>query len=190
MYRGGENWMVGIIVVASILICYGLSIYTPDYYHVTQIGYGKMFMFVIGLFFGYMSKHVKQINYKAVIIILITVIALFFIQKKISFFKIIYKDSIPLIGIPILVSFFTFCEKSNFLIKMFVFFRWLGNLSLELYILHVMFKVTLYYACFELYDFDADIQTRRILIFVSLALSFILCSPIHKAIDKLLLMLK
>ena len=172
--------------MVMIAFCFCLYTLWPSYYKATEIGYGKMFMFVVGLYIGKLSMDGKILSLKALVLIFIIIASLAIAQKYVPFLKIIYKDAIPLIGLPILTRLFLVCDKHDVKHRILDVFRWLGKYSLELYILHVMFKVTLYYACFDVYGLDVDLTTKRFVVVVTLFLSFLLCAPIHKCIDKTL----
>ena len=184
----GNNAGLKTSVIVTVMIAFCFCLYTlwPSYYKATEIGYGKMLMFVIGLYIGKLSMSGKSLNQKDFIFIFILIAALAVAQKHVPFLKIFYKDAIPLVGLPILTCLFMACDKYDGKHRILDVFRWLGKYSLELYILHVMFKVTLYYACFDVYGLDADLTTRRFIVTITLLLSFSLCSPIHRCIDKTL----
>lgn len=158
----------------------GMSIYVPNYYEGISIGVGKIPCFIIGSLCGYYSEK-DRVNLYGIGIVY-TLICIIYASTYhfsrdyiiLSQWSSILEKFLGMTFCALLLSFFAYCHKVQ---PIYRCLRWFGSYTLELYILHLLiFTILGYEEIFGLVP-----MSYRIVIMCLLA--FLLCKPIHYAID-------
>lgn len=172
-----KKLLICILVVFTLLLI--LRYASPDYYKMTELGITKFVIFVIGCYFGYLSKNKINANIYIYYSSMLAIMACFFIGKKWDelFFQSFYETTLRLMTIPLCCICFLLLSKCKQMSFVGVSFRWLGKYSLELYVLHMLFKGLFYSDFVPL----SPVGKGYALFFTSL----ILCCPVHVAIARL-----
>lgn len=161
-----------------------LKIASPDYYKIIKYGLTKMPIFIVGILVGFLSFKELKIKYMPLKILVGGVI--FFLLS-------ISADRVSSL-MPICAMY----EKFYFIVLLCYFMssilpnkvaigyilnplRWLGQYTLEIYILHLLIYSTLFNNFLGI-AFDTTWN-----IVVSISLSIIICSPIHKLIQRVII---
>ena len=166
------NTPLVLLVILEIVMYgmyYGLRHYVPEYWDLVEFGLSKTYIFPVGMYFGYLSKRGTKIS---------TYMLLFFI---ICCGLLFINDFLPetmrtLIGIPLVCILFDCIFRSDNSKVIRKILLWLGNLSLELYLLHVLINFAL--------KGGLGINHSWSMI-IGIVSSLLICSPTSKLIRKI-----
>ena len=158
---GGYLTLV-ILVFAALTIIYRIY---PEYYALTSIGIVKIPFFFVGMWAGQQATEKKELNIYWIIFLFICYVCLF-IWPIMPWLK-LREDLLRILGIVFCSSILLFTDKYK--ARPHFILRWLGEYSLEIYILHLMFM--------SLFQPEDDMGYWSTFLAVGCAL--ILCKPFH-----------
>lgn len=127
-----------IVLLLSILIVFSIKNFFPSYYNQTEIGLTQMPIFIVGIYFGYLSKGQKHFRYDVLFLLFLGImIPIITLMNGVAAD---FENSIHrLLCISILCLLFLWAE--NHINKVYkclkAFFEWFGKYTLEMYILHM-----------------------------------------------------
>lgn len=156
--------------IILLLMMYCIS---SEYWKSTGIWLAQTPAFLMG---GYMMSRIdkgKKVGWKALLTVLSLTAILVICAIKIPFFLPFSRIMVRLCGLIVLCVFLNMFATSQ---KLLAVLRWFGEYSLELYIMHLLF--------FQ--PFKHSYIDSLYLISASIALSLLLCQPVHKMTNKLI----
>ena len=159
--RGGVLFMLMLIIIVITALYYCL----PDYYNKTDIGIVKIPFFIIGAWVGKQSIEDRRISI-IYIGIMVLALVLLYIRPVCSWLS-VREGVFRLVGL-ILSCVLLFYTK-----EFVVFHRvlqWIGQYTLELYILHTMIFSAL----------PNDFANGYVKSFIAIGGAFIICMPVQK----------
>lgn len=159
-------------------IVFGISKMFPEYYQMTVLGLPKISIFIFGCYVGYLAYSHRTINMLLLALLVLPVIYLMGKLKQTdAFFSNPYEDCVRLITIPLCCLALNVITRIKFLKVIMVILRFLGKYSLELFVLHMLMKGSIFNSelglCYPL--------CGALLFF----LSVVLCYPVHLVIDSI-----
>ena len=167
--RGGVIMMLMMI----ILVITALYYCSPDYYKKTSIGIVKIPFFILGAWVGKQSLEEGKMNVLYIGIIIIALILLYL--HPICPWLNVREGVLRLVGL------FFSCVLLFYTEKIVVFHRvlqWIGQYTLELYILHTIFFTAL----------PNDFANGYVKAIIAIGGAFILCVPIHRICTSIVLL--
>ena len=162
----------GLLVLIGIMLFgeFMLQRIFPDYWEIVEFGLTKIYVFPIGMYLGYLSKKGYNVSIFYLIIFLLCCSLFLFCGIMPEAMK-------ALIGIPIVCLLFEKLfnnNNCNWLKRLLV---WLGKLSLEIYLLHVLIN-------FALKDvFGVNHSWSMV---IGICLGLMLCAPCSRIIKRLM----
>lgn len=165
-----------VLSVAVYVIC-ALANYASFFTYSTQIHhFSRVISFIIGMYFGKMAKENKSIN--SCILLLVGILLRIGINRILPFS---YSEfALMLIVVAVLTVIFQVGESYKYFQKVRQGLRWLGNLSLEIYLINYMLREPLrYYGYMKVSD---GTNTDAVLYLVVVLLTIILAQCYHVCI--------
>lgn len=161
--------MISIFVV--FVICNMIKVYNFDYWEKVEIGLSQVPCYFIGILFAYFSNCIQKNLYYLVALVVLGVI---YVVNLV--FNIIPQDYLgPLISVPFFILCFSIlffltasCDRLRWIN---VLYKWFGDYSFELYILHIF----LWFIVKELLKLNS---LWNIVLAVVLAIAFAI--PVHR----------
>lgn len=142
--RAASNILISVLTAAVILLFIGLSFFAPEFYGNTEVALWRTVIFMIGAWFGKTVYKKEKLTYEFYLLIALSIV--FTVLTNISSanpgflwgifdlrFQIVFYPFIVIIPAAGLVSLFDGKLINRGL-------RWLGGISLELYLSHVMLR--------------------------------------------------
>lgn len=169
-----------LLVGFSILLCYVLYRYIPDYYHMVTIGISKTPIFFLGMLIGYFSFHKKAMTLKEIIGggTLLCIMAV--LKTKSDFCVPYYEIAYRLLLMPLTCI----CLKllDNKMLESFL--SWFSRYSLEIYVLQMVMIGTMD-KVFQYLGFQSEYyQIWQTVLAFGIVLA--VCAPVHKGIDRII----
>lgn len=160
-----------LLICISILLCYAVKYYFPNYYEQSSIGLTPLPMFYVGFLFGDLSQRKIGKSLKMMICLCLMVTILYFVDFSVYGIGFIVHH---LFGILLVCFFFKLLidNKVNLMLRAF---DWLGKYTLELYILHIYYWFIIKGVCHYGAMFN---------IITAVILSLLTCVPVHALINK------
>lgn len=169
-----------LLVGFSILICYGLYRYAPDYYHMVNIGISKTPIFFLGMLIGYFSFHKEAMSLKYLIGGGTLLCLMVVLKSKSDFCVPFYEIAYRLLMMPlacICLKLLNFRRLENFL-------SWFGKYSLEIYVLQMLIIGTMD-KVLQCLGFQSEYyQIWQTVLAFGIVLA--VCAPVHNGIDRII----
>lgn len=167
-----------LLMLISLCIPVLIKLVDSNYYKIIKIGIDRVFIFLCGLAYGYVS-HACRVSKNKLLIYNVAIINLFVITYVVSLFA----DPIynflqmvsKLVTIPTICCIFNIMGNNKFMQLL----NREGHYTLELYILHLFF-----YSLFS--SLFVNVSQIEIMS-MSILLALIICKPVHITINKVLL---
>ena len=167
----GNGGGISVLILYCLLI-WSLYLFFPDYWEMNGRSLKKTVMFPLGMYCAFLSKH--QVDHKWQWSFYLSLLV-FLVLTKLKFTA-LFEYARSLFGIFTIPIVLLLLEINKIMPIVSTSLRWLGNYSLELYLLHMLIYWTaiLFTSIPEVY-----------VMLVSILLALIICVPVHKFIGAL-----
>lgn len=166
----GRFLIVNGVCLGGVFFCYYFNI---NYYESTGKWLAQTPAFLIGGFIMNQINRGRRLGWKDILLILLITIIILICALKFPFITPFSRILVRLFGLLLLCVLIDLMCNCGWLLSVL---RWLGNYSLELYILHLLIYQ----------PFKCLVNDSLYLISASICLSLLLCNPVHKAVHRCL----
>lgn len=161
---------VGLLLLVSVSIIVAVHYVVPRYYEMTSIGIAKIPFFIIGAWAGKMSVDENRLDGKWILLLFFILVILYaypicsWLNVREWFFR--------LSGMVICCYLLKLTQQWNLAHSIL---RWFGKYTLELYIIHLLFK-----GAISDYTISGTMQS-----ILAIGIALLLCVPVHTFCDVL-----
>jgi peptidoglycan/LPS O-acetylase OafA/YrhL len=176
---------IGYLSTILLFIIISIIIFKIDSVFYSRIGIGidRIPIFILGIYFGYLSLKQKNLN---LIKLLVSIICLYVIAKYVSLFhKSIFENLAAQIEnflyLPISCIILSYIDKLKYK-NIINTLSWMGKHSLEIYLSHFIFKRSIFYLFSD--------SNKLIITIASIIITLLLCGPIKRGVNHITSMIK
>lgn len=158
------------IAILCVVLTWAIAKCFPAYFDLVYLAVPKSVMFIIGIYWGYLSINNKEINAGLYTICLAMIFLFFFIWSRVDITMFNFAEfCVFLFTIPLVCVVLERFQHYSFMRGLCSVWSWVGKYTLELYVLHIMLARIL-----------SELEiSNELTPYIAISGAFILCVPVH-----------